>query len=267
MFSGRDLLKLHEEELRGIRGKDVSMIFQDPLTSLNPVYRVGHQIAEVLQTHAKLGRIPARERAVELLDEVGIPFPRQRAEDYPHQFSGGMQQRAIIAMAIAMNPEVLLADEPTTALDVTVQAQIMDLLMKLQQDRGTAIVLITHDLALVASYAQRVLVMYAGRVAEVGDADTVFYEPRHGYTYGLLASLPRLERRRAERLEPIRGQPPSLIHVPAGCPFHPRCEFAVDRCRTQRPILEPQVRRGHLVACWEAERVAAAAARHRNDAA
>jgi peptide/nickel transport system ATP-binding protein len=263
MFNGRDLLKLHEEELRDIRGKDVSMIFQDPLTSLNPVFKVGHQIAEVIQVHEKLGRIPARKRAVELLAEVGIPNPRQRADEFPHQFSGGMRQRAMIAMALALDPVLLLADEPTTALDVTVQAQIMELLIKLQENRKTAIVLITHDLGLVASHADRVLVMYAGRVAEVGDIDNIYYEPRHAYTFGLLSSLARLDQRRIERLDPIPGQPPSLIRVPSGCPFHPRCQFATQVCRDEVPPLTPrEVTTGgfHLAACHHSDEVAAAAA-------
>ncbi len=255
-FMGRDLLKADEKELRKIRGNDISMIFQDPLTSLNPVFKVGHQIAEVIQVHEKMGRIPARKLAVDLLAEVGIPNPRQRASEYPHQFSGGMRQRAMIAMALALDPVLLLADEPTTALDVTVQAQIMDLLLTLQQDRGTAIVLITHDLGLVASHADRVLVMYAGKVAELADVDDIFYEPRHAYTHGLLSGLARLDQRRAERLEPIKGQPPSLIRVPPGCAFHPRCKLATQVCREVVPALVPQDRPGHTAACHHSDQVA-----------
>jgi peptide/nickel transport system ATP-binding protein len=255
LFRGEDLLEAGEKELRRIRGNDISMIFQDPLTSLNPVFRVGHQIAEVIQVHERIGKVPARKRAVELLAEVGIPNPRQRAREYPHQFSGGMRQRAMIAMALALDPLVLLADEPTTALDVTIQAQIMDLLMRLRESRGTAIVLITHDLGLVASHADRVLVMYAGKVAEVGEADTIYYEPRHPYTFGLLSSLTRLDQRRSERLQPIPGQPPSLIRVPSGCAFHPRCPFATEISRREVPQLLAYEGDGHLVACHNVDKV------------
>ena len=253
LFRNRDLLQAGEDELRAIRGNDISMIFQDPLTSLNPVFKIGHQVAEVIQAHEKIGRVPARRRAVELLAEVGIPNARERAHDYPHQFSGGMRQRAMIAMALALDPAVLLADEPTTALDVTVQAQIMSLLTKLQEERGTAIVLITHDLGVVAGHADRVLVMYAGKVMEAADADTLFHAPRHPYTLGLLSSLARLDRRRGERLQPIPGQPPSLIRVPPGCPFHPRCPFASDICREQMPPLTGPS--SHLAACHHQARV------------
>jgi oligopeptide/dipeptide ABC transporter ATP-binding protein len=241
-----------------LRGKEISMIFQDPLSALNPVFKVGHQVAEVIQAHEKIGRIPARRRAVELLAEVGIPNARQRAQEYPHQYSGGMRQRAMIAMALALDPVLLLADEPTTALDVTVQAQIMTLLRKLQEDRGTAIVLITHDLGVVAGHADRVLVMYAGRVAETAGADALFHAPRHPYTLGLLTSLARLDRRRTDRLRPIPGQPPSLIRVPPGCPFHPRCPFATDQCRTDVPLLTGGA--SHAAACHHQERVAEARA-------
>ncbi len=259
LFDGDDLMKADEKQLRRIRGNEISMIFQDPLTSLNPVFKVGSQIAEVMRVHEKVGRVPARRRAVDLLGEVGIPNPRQRAEEYPHQFSGGMRQRAMIAMALALDPKVLLADEPTTALDVTVQAQIMDLLTRLQADRGTAIVLITHDLGLVAGHADRVLVMYAGRVAEVGDVEDIYYRPRHAYTLGLLSSLARLDQRRHERLRPIPGQPPSLIRVPSGCPFHPRCRFATETSRSEVPELIPQEHLDHLAACHNTDQVAAAA--------
>jgi len=256
LFKGRDLLVADEKERRAIRGKEISMIFQDPLTALNPVFRVGHQIAEVIQAHEKMGRVAARARAVDLLGEVGIPNPRQRAREYPHQFSGGMRQRAMIAMALALDPLVLLADEPTTALDVTVQAQIMDLLIRLQADRGTAIVLITHDLGLVAGHADRVLVMYAGKVAELGTIDDVYYRPRHPYTLGLLNSLARMDQRRSERLRPIIGQPPSLIRVPPGCPFNPRCPFVTDICRRDMPALEPKDGAAHLAACHHSDQVA-----------
>jgi len=253
LFRGRDLLTAPEDELRSLRGRDISMIFQDPLTALNPVFKIGHQVAEVIQAHEKIGKVPARARAVDLLAEVGIPNPRQRAQEYPHQFSGGMRQRAMIAMALALDPALLLADEPTTALDVTVQAQIMSLLRQLQEDRGTAIVLITHDLGVVAGHADRVIVMYAGKVAEAATADDIFHAPRHPYTLGLLTSLARLDRRRTERLRPIPGQPPSLIRVPPGCPFHPRCAFATDICSKEMPPLTGES--GHRAACHHQDRV------------
>jgi peptide/nickel transport system ATP-binding protein len=256
LFRGRDLLTASEDELRSLRGRDISMIFQDPLTALNPVFKVGHQVAEVIQAHEKIGRIPARRRAVDLLAEVGIPNARIRADEYPHQFSGGMRQRAMIAMALALDPALLLADEPTTALDVTVQAQIMSLLSKLQEERGTAIVLITHDLGVVAGHADRVIVMYAGKVAEAAGADSVFHAPRHPYTLGLLTSLARLDRRRTERLRPIPGQPPSLIRVPPGCAFHPRCAFATDICPREMPPLTGGA--SHIAACHHQDRVAEA---------
>jgi peptide/nickel transport system ATP-binding protein len=260
LFKGENLLEAEEKRLREIRGKEISMIFQDPLTSLNPVFKVGSQIAEVIKVHDKVGRIPAKKRAIELLAEVGIPNPRQRADEFPHQFSGGMRQRAMIAMALAMNPAVLLADEPTTALDVTVQAQILDLLGRLQEERGTAVVMITHDLGVVAGRADRVLVMYAGKVAEVGSVYDIYQRPRHAYTFGLLSSLARLDQRRTERLRPIRGQPPSLIRVPPGCPFHPRCPFATEVCRTDVPALLPKDDGpDHPAACHHSAEVAAAA--------
>jgi peptide/nickel transport system ATP-binding protein len=258
LFRGRDLLAAGEDELRSLRGNDISMIFQDPLTALNPVFKVGHQVAEVIQVHEKIGKIPARKRAVDLLAEVGIPNARIRAEEFPHQYSGGMRQRAMIAMALALDPALLLADEPTTALDVTVQAQIMNLLSKLQESRGTAIVLITHDLGVVAGHADRVLVMYAGKVAETAGADALFHAPRHPYTLGLLTSLARLDRRRTERLRPIPGQPPSLIRRPPGCPFHPRCSFATEICPAEMPPLTGGT--AHLAACHHQDRVAEARA-------
>jgi oligopeptide/dipeptide ABC transporter ATP-binding protein len=258
LFRGRDLLTASDDELRSLRGRDISMIFQDPLTALNPVFKVGHQVAEVIQAHEKIGKVPARKRAVELLAEVGIPNPRQRAEEFPHQYSGGMRQRAMIAMALALDPALLLADEPTTALDVTVQAQIMNLLRKLQEERGTAIVLITHDLGVVAGHADRVIVMYAGRVAEAAGADDIYHAPRHAYTLGLLSSIARLDRRRTQRLQPISGQPPSLIRVPPGCPFHPRCTFATEICSTEIPPFTGGS--AHRTACHHQDRVAEARA-------
>jgi peptide/nickel transport system ATP-binding protein len=253
LFRGRDLLTASEDELRSLRGRDISMIFQDPLTALNPVFKVGHQVAEVIQAHEKIGKVPARKRAVDLLAEVGIPNPKQRAQEFPHQYSGGMRQRAMIAMALALDPALLLADEPTTALDVTVQAQIMSLLRKLQDERGTAIVLITHDLGVVAGHADRVIVMYAGKIAEAAGADAVYHAPRHPYTLGLLTSLTRLDRRRTERLNPIPGQPPSLIRVPPGCPFHPRCPFATEICSQEMPPLTGGA--AHRAACHHQDRV------------
>jgi peptide/nickel transport system ATP-binding protein len=260
IFRGEDLLTADTKRLRSLRGKEISMIFQDPLTALNPVFRVGSQIAEVIRVHQSISRSKAQARAVELLAEVGIPNPRGRAREYPHEFSGGMRQRAMIAMALALDPVLLLADEPTTALDVTVQAQIMELLETLREQRGTAIVLITHDLGLVASHADRVMVMYAGRIAEYADTSGVFHQPRHAYTLGLLGSQARLDQRRADRLQPIPGSPPSLIRVPAGCPFHPRCPFATEVCRTVVPQLVEQDTPNHLAACHHSDEVAAKAA-------
>ncbi len=238
-FDGRNLLAASEDELREIRGNGISMVFQDPRTSLNPVLKVGHQIADVVRAHENVGRVVARRRAVELLGEVGIPDPRQRAQEYPHQFSGGMRQRAVIAMALALDPMVLLADEPTAALDVTIQAQIMELLGALQERRGTAIVLITHDMGLIAGHADRVAVLYAGRVAEAGTVEDVFYRPRHPYTAGLVSSLARLDRRRGDRARPMHGQPPAPVHdddVAAATDVRPR---PGDRVATEGgPLLE-----------------------------
>ncbi|HEX3542464.1 MAG TPA: ABC transporter ATP-binding protein [Acidimicrobiales bacterium] len=262
-FRGRELLRLDAAARRAMKGNEIAMVYQDPLTALNPLMKVGHQIAEAIHAHRKVGRAAGQERAVELLAEVGIPQARQRAEEYPHQFSGGMRQRAMIAMALALDPAVLLADEPTTALDVTVQAQIMQLLMRIQQDRGTAIVLITHDLGLVAGHADRVLVMYSGRVAEVGPVGEIFAAPEHAYTLGLLSSLTRLDHRRGARLTTIPGQPPSLISVPPGCPFHPRCDFASETCRVEIPALVSAARSDHLVACHHRDQVVARAVANR----
>jgi oligopeptide/dipeptide ABC transporter ATP-binding protein len=227
IFDGKDLLKESEQQLQPVRGNRIAMIFQDALAALNPVHRVGDQISEAIAVHHDLSRSELRNRAVELLDLVGISQPSDRAGDYPHQFSGGMRQRAMIAMAIANDPDVLIADEPTTALDVTIQAQVLDVLERIQDRTDTAIVLITHDLGVVAGVADRVLVMYAGRQAELGTVDDVFYRPSHPYTRGLLASLPRLDATaEGERLHRIKGQPPSMIFLPSGCAFHPRCPYA-----------------------------------------
>src|SRR6185437_3010431 len=222
LFHGRDLLSLKSDEIRGIRGKDVAMIFQDPFACLHPMYRVGKQIAEAVRAHDKVSKARAFERAVEVLDAVGIPNARQRAKDYPHQFSGGMRQRAMIAMALVHNPAVLIADEPTTALDVTVQAQILELIDKVKRDFDIGVILVTHDLGVVAETAQTVMVMYAGRAVEHGPARQVFDAPQHPYTWGLLESMPSVEAKVA-RLHAIEGSPPSVIHLPAGCAFHPRC--------------------------------------------
>src|SRR6516165_239379 len=259
-LEGRDLLQLDEAEMRDIRGNDISMIFQEPMTSLNPVLTIGHQIAEALRLHQELSKSAANEKAVEMLRLVKIPEPAQRAREYPHQLSGGMRQRAMIAMALACNPRVLIADEPTTALDVTIQAQILDLILELQKQLGTALILITHNLGVVAETAQRVIVMYAGKKVEEAEVDALFAQPLHPYTHGLLASIPRLEimagRNYAsvERLQEIPGMVPALTNLPPGCTFAPRCAFADDRCRAQFPPYE-QLRPGHWAACWHSERL------------
>jgi peptide/nickel transport system ATP-binding protein len=248
LFDGRDLLALGEEELRHVRGAEIAMIFQDPLSSLHPQYRVGWQIVEAIRAHRNTSKADARRNAIELLGRVGIPQPTRRVDDYPHQFSGGMRQRAMIAMAIALNPRLLIADEPTTALDVTVQAQIIELLKGLQREFGTAIVMITHDLGVLAGLADEVMVMYAGRAMERGARMTVYREPYHPYTRGLVQALPRRATRKT-RLTPIAGLPPSLIRPPSGCPFHPRCPYVFDRCRVETPpLLEVETR--HVSACW-----------------
>jgi oligopeptide transport system ATP-binding protein len=234
-FKGRSLITMKPEELRQIRGNEIAMIFQDPMTSLNPVYRVGRQIAEPLVIHKGMSKRDALKRAVELLRLVGIPNPEARVKDYPHQFSGGMRQRAMIAMALACDPDVLIADEPTTALDVTIQAQIIELMQELQKRTGSAIIMITHDLGVVADIADRILVMYAGRPVEYGNTSDVFYRPLHPYTWGLMDSIPTHNLVEKSELCPIKGQPPSLVNVPSGCAFHPRCPYAKDRCVTEVP--------------------------------
>jgi oligopeptide transport system ATP-binding protein len=238
-FMGRSVLEMKLSEVRSLRGDRIAMIFQDPMTSLNPVYRVGHQIAESLRIHRGLSKKDALKRAVELLETVGIPNPERRAKEYPHQYSGGMRQRAMIAMALACDPDILIADEPTTALDVTIQAQILELMIELQREKGMAIIMITHDLGIIADMVDHVIVMYAGRPVEYGSIDQVFYEPIHPYTWGLLDSLPRFDIEEKGVLNPIDGQPPSLIDVPSGCAFHPRCRYAKDIFRTEVPGPKP----------------------------
>jgi oligopeptide/dipeptide ABC transporter ATP-binding protein len=241
-FAGRDLLRLSDRELRNIRGKEIGMIFQDPMTSLNPVHTIGSQVREALTTHFEISSKEADVRVVELLDQVGIPSAKERVGDYPHQFSGGMRQRAMIAMALACEPKLIIADEPTTALDVTIQAQILDLLRTLVVERRTALILITHDLGVVAGMCQRVNVMYAGTVVETGAADQIFAQPRHPYTLGLLQSVPRLDVGRQLALQPIAGQPRNMLSAPTACPFAPRCRFRLEICDQELPLLET---RGH----------------------
>ena len=257
MFQGRDLLGLSEDAMRKVRGNEISMIFQEPMTSLNPVLTVGHQIAEALVLHRGMTRGKAMERSVEMLTLVNIPEAARRIDQYPHQLSGGMRQRVMIAMALACNPRLLIADEPTTALDVTIQAQILDLMRGLKEKTGAAIVLITHDLGVVAEMAQRVVVMYAGRKVEEAPVEALFAHPRHPYTEGLLKSIPRLEEAGAAerpRLAEIPGMVPSLREEIAGCVFAPRCPYVTDRCRRDYPPLE-QKAQGHFAACWESDRV------------
>jgi oligopeptide/dipeptide ABC transporter ATP-binding protein len=258
LWKGRDLLTLTEVERRKVRGKEIAMIFQDPLTALNPVHTVGRQIAEMARIHEGIDKNQAKERAVEMLDLVGIPEARKRADMYPHEFSGGMRQRAMIAMAITCKPDLLIADEPTTALDVTVQAQVLEVLVGIKDEIDSAIILITHDLGVVAGLSDRVLVMYAGRAIEVGTTDEIFYQTRHPYTLGLLASLPRLDDVGDEALVPIVGSPPSLIRKPSGCSFHPRCRFArvPGNCDNDDPALRLVAGDAHMAACHYAEELA-----------
>ncbi len=248
-FEGRDLLQLSDDELRTIRGKDIAMIFQDPMTSLNPVLTIGRQIREALETHFGTEKAEAERRTAELLDRVGIPSAKARLRDYPHQFSGGMRQRAMIAMALACEPKLLIADEPTTALDVTIQAQILDLLREIVSERDAALILITHDLGVVAGMCQRVHVMYGGMFMETGTAEQVFARPRHPYTLGLLQSVPRLDAARKSALRPIEGNPRDMLSPPQACPFQPRCRYEVEESSRSVPPLE-QVEPGHKVACF-----------------
>jgi peptide/nickel transport system ATP-binding protein len=255
-FDGKDLLNASEDEIRAIRGDDVAMIFQDPLSSLHPFYKVGTQIAEAVRAHREVSKAQAWDRAVEMLGLVGIPEPRRRADAYPHEFSGGMRQRAMIAMALANDPKLLIADEPTTALDVTVQAQILELIERLQSEFDTAVVVITHDLGVVAEMADEIAVMYAGRIVEKAKADTIFAAPEHPYTWGLLSSIPRLDSPRDEELVPISGRPPSLINLPGGCSFHPRCPYVREAHKRVDPTLdEVPGDPNHHVACLLAPEV------------
>jgi len=250
IYKGQNLLDLPESRLRDVRGNEIAMIFQDPMTSLNPVYTVGDQIVEAIVTHEQATKREAKRRAAELLRQVGIPNPQQRVDDYPHQFSGGMRQRAMIAMALSCNPDVLIADEPTTALDVTIQAQILELLDRLREDFDSAVILITHDLGVVAEVANDIIVMYAGRVVEHGPKRQLFYDPQHPYTWGLLGSIPRLDRPKPKKLHSIEGTPPSLINLPRGCKFRPRCPHAFEKCQ-EEPELKRRVEdAGHLDRCW-----------------
>ena len=250
LYHDTDLLKLTETTMASdIRGKEIAMVFQDPMTSLNPVLTIGRQLTEPLRVHLNHTPVQARNRAIELLEMVGIPDPAKRLGDYPHQFSGGMRQRVMIAMALACNPTMLIADEPTTALDVTIQAQIIELVKELRDKIGLSIIWITHDLGVVAGLAQHVIVMYAGHIVEEADVDTLYESPRHPYTLALIAALPHAERRRERRLKSIPGAPPNLLVEPIGCPFAPRCEHVVEKCKTENPPLTA-LKNGHSIACW-----------------
>jgi len=250
LFQDRDLLQVSEEEIRQVRGNKIAMIFQDPMTSLNPVLTIGRQISEALELHMGMDRNQARERTIDLLELVNIPEARNRLGDYPHQFSGGMRQRVMIAMALSCNPQLLIADEPTTALDVTIQAQIVDLVKELRREMGMAIIWITHDLGIVAGLVDRVQVMYAGYIVERADVHEFYANPRHPYSLGLLGSLPRLDAKQREKLTPIDGLPPDLIVMPPGCPFHARCQYRVSQCLQENPRLRPVGAEGHEIACW-----------------
>jgi oligopeptide/dipeptide ABC transporter ATP-binding protein len=249
-YKGENLLELSESRLQDVRGNEIAMIFQDPMTSLNPVYTVGDQIVEAIVTHEPIRKQDAMRRAMELLRQVGIPNPQRRVYDYPHQFSGGMRQRAMIAMALSCNPDILIADEPTTALDVTIQAQILELLDRLRADFDSAVILITHDLGVVAEVADEIVVMYAGRIVERGPKRQVFYDPQMPYTWGLLGSIPRLDRPKPKMLHTIKGAPPSLINLPKGCKFRPRCPHAFDRCEEEPELKSRGEDASHLDRCW-----------------
>ena len=248
-FQGRDLLRMDNEEIRSVRGNKIAMVFQDPMTSLNPVLTINQQVSEALELHLGMDKRQSRKRSIELLELVRIPAAEDRIDDYPHQFSGGMRQRVMIAMGLSCNPQLLIADEPTTALDVTIQAQILDLVQRLKEEIGMAVIWITHDLGVVAGLADRVNVMYAGFVIESADVGDLYAEPRHPYTLGLLGSIPRVDAEVKSKLTPIEGLPPDLIDLDPGCPFAPRCRYALDRCLEENPMLETIARR-HTVACW-----------------
>src|SRR6266566_3449725 len=249
-YKGKDLLTVGEDEMQAYRGAEIGMIFQDPMTSLNPVYRIGEQIVEAIQAHEQVDKRNAKRRAVELLKQVGIPNPESRVDDFPHQFSGGMRQRAMIAIALSCNPDILIADEPTTALDVTIQAQIIELIDRLKDDFNSAVIMITHDLGVVADIADDIAVMYAGRIVERGAKRQLFYDPQHPYAWGLLGSIPRLDRPKPEKLHSIKGAPPSLINLPRGCKFRPRCPHAFEKCFEEPELLNRVEERGHLDRCW-----------------
>jgi len=253
-FEGEDILGMSDEEMRSVRGNKIAMIFQDPMTSLNPVLSINRQISETLELHLGMSKSQSRQRAIELLNMVGIPNAEERVDQYPHQFSGGMRQRVMIAMALSCNPKLLIADEPTTALDVTIQAQILDLMRNLQAEHNTALIMITHDLGVVAGMTDRVNVMYAGHVVETATTEELFANPKHPYTVGLLNSIPRLDSNRKEKLDPIRGLPPDLIDLPDMCPFLPRCDYAREKCEQQNPPLL-EVNANHRSACWFWEEV------------
>jgi len=264
LFEGEDILKMSDDEVRSIRGRKIAMIFQDPMTSLNPVLTINRQISEALELHLGMSKQQARQRAIELLKMVGIPNAEQRVDQYPHQFSGGMRQRVMIAMALSCNPSLLIADEPTTALDVTIQAQILDLIRNLQREHNTALILITHDLGVVAGMTDRINVMYAGHIVESAPTEELFEHPKHPYTVGLLNSIPRLDAPRKERLNPIRGLPPDLIDLPDMCPFVPRCDFAREKCSEKNPPLF-DVNPVHRSACWYWEEVSLAGPRRHGE--
>ena len=252
LFEGEDILKLGMEDMRRIRGAKISMVFQEPMTSLNPVLTVERQITETLQLHKGMSRVEARRESIDLLFKVGIPDPERRIKQYPHQFSGGMRQRVMIAMALSCNPRLIIADEPTTALDVTIQAQILELMKSLTTEFGVALIVITHNLGVVARYADRVNIMYAGKIIERGSAKEIYANPRHPYTVGLLKSVPRLDQPRKSKLEPIEGQPPDLVNLPPGCAFRARCRWAIDKCATDIPPLMP-TGETHWSACWQSD--------------